>query len=110
VGVEKGDEVLNLCTSHLTPITRFGYSDQSGQSYIHTHKRNILRKNPLPISLFTYYYLQIEFVPLLKRQATKLHIKRKCKGKKKRERKIEIDKKVMYCSVTGRVCETTNKH
>ena len=37
------------------------------QSYIHTHKRNILRKNPLPISLFTYYYLQIKFVPLLKR-------------------------------------------
>ena len=31
-----------------------------------TKKGNILGKNPLPISLFTYYSLKIKFVPFLK--------------------------------------------
>ena len=35
---------------------------------LHSQKRNILGKNPLPISLFTYYYLKIKFVPFLKSQ------------------------------------------
>ena len=33
---------------------------------LHSQKGNILRKNPLPISLFTYYSLKIKFVPFLK--------------------------------------------
>ena len=72
----------------------------------YTHKKgNILRKNPLPVSLFTYYSLKIIFVPFLKswpatipcksktiKWATKLLIKKKGKGKKReRERTIEID-------------------
>ena len=35
--------------------------------------------------------------------------KKKTQRKKERERKIEIDSQVVFCSVTRRVCETTNK-
>ena len=36
---------------------------QSGQSHRHTKSTNILRKNPLPISLFIQYSFQIQFPP-----------------------------------------------
>ena len=43
---------------------------------LHSQKRNILGKNPLPISLFTYYYLKIKFVPFLKSQPATIPCKR----------------------------------
>ena len=54
---------------------------------------NILEKNPLPTSLFTFYSLKIKFVPFLKgwpatipckiKWATKLLLKKKGKGEKR---------------------------
>ena len=66
-----------------------------------THKKgNILGKNPLPVTLFTYYSLKIKFVPFLKSKpatipckrktikwATKPPIKKEKKGKKRAREK-----------------------
>ena len=43
---------------YFPAIDRFGYSDQSWQSYTHK-KGNILGKKPMLISLFTYYSLKL---------------------------------------------------
>ena len=54
VRVEKGDGVLNLCTSHLTPIPRFGYSDQSGwaELYTHTQKKHFKEKSTANFAIY----------------------------------------------------------
>ena len=65
-----------------------------------TKNRNILGKNPLPVSLFTYYSLKIKFAPFLKswpatipcktrtiEWATKLLINKKGKGRKRAREK-----------------------
>ena len=74
---------------------------------MYTNKKgNILRKNPRPISLLTYYSLKIKFVPFLKsypatipckgktiKWATKPPIK---KEKKEEKRASEKDYKGLY--------------
>ena len=75
-------------------LARFG---NSADRVTHKKPSNILGKNSLLISLFSYYYLQIKFVSFLRvwpatipckrktiKWATTLDIKKKGKGKKER--------------------------
>ena len=53
---------MDLCTDKSC-WKFWSMAHQSGQSHTHTKSTNILRKNPLPISLFIQYSFQIQFPP-----------------------------------------------